>query len=55
MKKTYIHARYKDTFEVKEEESAVLLERIKRLLHTVGEEFERIVHSIKVPSDEAER
>ena len=51
LQKAYIHARYKDTFEVKEEEAAVLLERIKLLLHTVGEEFERIVHSIKVPSD----
>jgi len=53
LQKAYIHARYKDTFEVKEEEAAVLLERIKLLLHTAGEEFERIVHSIKAPSDEA--
>lgn len=52
LQKAYIHARYKDTFEVKEEEAAVLLERIKLLLHTAGEEFERIVHSFSVPSFE---
>lgn len=52
LQKAYIHARYKDTFEVKDEDAALLLERIKLLLHTVGEEFERIVHSIRVPSDE---
>jgi hypothetical protein len=38
---------------VKDEDAAVLLERIKLLLHTVGEEFERIVDFIKVRSDQA--
>jgi HEPN domain-containing protein len=52
LQKAYIHARYKDNFEVKEEDAAVLLERTKLLLQKVGEEFERILHSIKVPSDE---
>jgi len=51
LQKPYIHARYKDTFEVKEEDAALLLERIKLLLHTVSKEFERIVYSIKVSSD----
>ena len=41
LQKAYIHARYKDTFEVKEEEAAVLLERIKLLLQKVAEEFEK--------------
>ncbi len=53
LQKAYIHARYKDTFEVKEEEAAVLLERIKLLLQKISEEFERIIHSVKVPYNEA--
>lgn len=47
LQKAYIHARYKDTFELNAEDAVALLERIKRLLQKVAEEFERIVHSIK--------
>lgn len=51
LQKAYIHARYKDTFELKEEDAAILLERIKLLLHKIAEEFDRIAHSVKVPAN----
>ncbi|MEO6683510.1 MAG: HEPN domain-containing protein [Ginsengibacter sp.] len=43
LQKAYIHARYKDSFEVCAEDAELLLERIKFLLEKIGEEFERIV------------
>lgn len=49
LQKAYIHARYKDTFELQEEDVVVLLERIELLLQRVGQEFERIITAIKVP------
>lgn len=42
LQKAYIHARYKDSFEVTEEEAGILLERIKDLLQKIEEEFDRI-------------
>lgn len=37
LQKAYIHARYKDTFELKEEEAKILLERVQSLLQTIAE------------------
>lgn len=51
LQKAYIHARYKDTFELKETDAAILLERIKGLLLRISEEFDRIVHDAKVPAN----
>lgn len=46
LQKAYIHARYKDSFQVSEQEVEALLERVKQLLQKVTEEFSKIVHSI---------
>lgn len=54
LQKAYIHARYKDSFEVKAEDAEVLLDRIKVLLEKIGEEFERIVKTYKGAFDDVE-
>lgn len=54
LQKAYIHARYKDSFQVSEQEVEALLERVKQLLQKVTEEFSKIVHSIGYPPTQIE-
>ena len=46
LQKAYIHARYKDSFEVYAEDAMMLLERIKGLVEKIGEEFGRIANDV---------
>lgn len=46
LQKAYIHARYKDTFELNEEDAEALLERIKLLLQKVEEKSKLLIKGI---------
>ena len=52
LQKAYLHARYKDTFQVSEQQVEALLERVKQLLQLVHEEFSGIVDSVNHPVTE---
>lgn len=43
LKKTYVHARYKDVFTIIAEEAGVLLERVNLVLDKITGEFKRLV------------